>query len=201
MALPATDDFTGLAASADLDSRTNWSKPTGGVVGPIGQPSVGGNLTSEVASGNDWGVCYWDADTFANDQYSQLVSTESSASFRSVGPAVRIQTGALQCYAAAISTSHGVQIYRVDATDTETALGTPASYTSGATYRIEAEGTTIRIKENGTTVTSATDSTYSSGYAGIAAFGNGTESVGDTWEAGNLSTASTAKNLLLLGVG
>jgi hypothetical protein len=78
-----------------------------------------------------------------------------------------------------------------------------ATYAVNDLFYIEASGTTIKVEKNGVqTGTNQTDSSISSGAAGIGGLLNVT-SLQTNWEGGNIASSTGKKfsNLALLGVG
>lgn len=173
MALPATDDFTNL---------DNWTMLHNSFTITAGVPIAG--------TSNEWNVAYWDADTFANDQYSQIVYRGEGYG----GPTARCaETN--QCYQVVAHTSEHITIRKMAADGTMTTLYTSDSGASqtGDVVRIEVTGSStttikaIRTRSGTPTEWSTTDSSspFTSGSAGIgvyAGFGNPL----DDWEGGNL---------------
>ena len=160
MALPASDNFNRTDA---LSLGSNWTSiyaPNGG----------GGQIVSNAAGAYeipDVGII-WNADTFDDDHYAEGTVSGSPGAGGATGLCVR---GSSSGYYAYYSFSGGSYLIRVDADDTVTQLGsTGDAWSDGDTVRLEADGTTITPMINGsedTSIGAQTDSTYSSGSAGI----------------------------------
>src|SRR5688572_23009374 len=152
----ATDSFTG---SNNDPLSANWTAADGSLL-----ISDANNVKLNAAQGNS---AYWDADTFADDQYSQVVIATVSGD--AVGPMVR--ASGLTGYIALVGNSGTeITIQRVDGDENATVLGatfTGLTIGNGDTIRLEASGTSLTVKQNGATIGSRTDSTYTSGAAGI----------------------------------
>jgi hypothetical protein len=183
MALPATDTFAGANGSP---IGANWTDLDGGF-----------EIDTNAAKGTDsgWNFTYWDADTFADNQYAQGAFINFAGVFS--GPAVR--AAATRCYYAMVTSSTEIALARLDAAASSTTLQTigSLSISSGDLIRIEAEGSTLRVFLNGVQVgTDQTDATYSSGSAGIVTF---SPNAGlDNFEAGNLGGGGNRRRRLLL---
>jgi hypothetical protein len=129
-------------------------------------------------------MAHWNADTFADNQYAQGVFNAIAASVY-MGVAVRVHASAhtgyiLEC--AASDTS--VQKY-VAGTQTVIEFDTDFMAVNDVS-RLESNSTTLVGKRNGTQINSNTDSSISSGYAGLTGYGNATTTRIDNWEGGNL---------------
>ena len=121
------------------------------------------------------------ADVFGDDQYSEFTLAAEGSPATYVGPACRLNSSG-NGYG---FLSGNNAIYRLDA-GVFTSIGTTsATWAATDVIRMEALGDVITIYQNGVSVGSATDSTYSSGSAGL--LGSPTTGVGiDLWEGGNL---------------
>jgi hypothetical protein len=172
MALPATDTFTGTNGAAI--NTSNWTTLLGGF-------SINSNRAKGQAGADS--LAFWDADTFADDQYAEVEYTNDSGYWG--GPVVR--AAATRGYWARTENSTTITLYRIDSAVSFNLLQTMGSLTiaNGDVIRIEAEGSTIRVYQNGVQVgTDQSDATYSSGSGGIATYTDGAWL--DNFEAGNL---------------
>jgi len=186
----ATDNFN--RANGGLGS--NW---TTGVDG--NDPQISSNQVA-ATSGDDFGA-FWSADSFSNDQYSQItIATQGPTPYS--GVLVRADASdEVLCQA----TNHlnGYSIFWYNG----------GSYTQiGSTYGVteadgdvvvgEAEGTTFRLFLNGTQrVSGVNASAPSVGSAGLLV-GGGTAARLDDWEGGDLVVVVGISNRKsLLGVG
>jgi hypothetical protein len=134
---------------------------------------VGANTTT---SGN-----YWAANSFGNNQYSQItVATPPSSGW--VGVTVRM-TGTGEGYLA-IYFSGSFYIYNESGTTTPTQLATVSgSLSAGDILCLAVTGTTLTLYQNGTSILTTTDSTYTSGAPGVMFF-NDTSTV-SLWAGGD----------------
>ena len=180
MALPATENFN--RSDEALQDSSDWAVVDGSlaiVSNEIDPNSTGGNI----------GI--WQSDSFDDDQYAQMVLSDRPANFNYIGAGVRLTgTGSTDTdgYVAYVS-SNALKLERFD-NDTITNLGTDSTvYNDGDTVKIESNGSTIRALIDDVEKLSNTDSTHTSGAAGIAGYWNQT-SKGDDWEGGNLSVAT-----------
>lgn len=193
MALPATDDFTG--DNDPVTGRTGWS-----ATGLNGVADTGESYTGkyEDRSGNsDDKAAYWDADTFANDQYSQIVvASHDTTAGKRLGPMVRTgagNTGLLIRYK--LDTANFEAYYWNGGTRTQ--IGTAHTPTGGTVgvgdiIRAEISGTTLTLKVDYgagfvTETTFDASAGPSSGSAGIYIVGTNLQLAGDDWEGGNLA--------------
>jgi hypothetical protein len=176
LALPASDNFN----RASLGS--NWTTITGSNDIGISSNAAVGTVNGQTSS------AYWNADTFAADQYCE-VTLSLFPNITWMGPMVRMSTSANNGYSAQAerSGSTTLKLYRTDAGST-TQIGSTytGSVVQGDVIRIEVEGDTITLKQNGTTRVTATDSTYTTGQAGLWIFTNSTARTLDDWTAGNI---------------
>jgi hypothetical protein len=134
----------------------------------------------------------WNGDTFDDDQYSQgtLAAKPASDSFF-IGVGVRHAAAGTASYylyyTANTQTFFGKLI-----TGTFTAFGAVmGGRTAGEVLRIEAEGTTIRAKVDGATQRTQTDSSLTTGAAGLTGYDTSTTLRLDDWEAGNVTPDPT----------
>lgn len=183
MALPASDTFTGADGTALTTYSANWTINTGSFL------LISNALRANVSGG--FSLARWSADVFPNDQKAQVDYVPAAGSNGAIGPAVRISTaGATSCYGLYTDTSN-LRFFRLDAGSySEFATTTPLVF--GDVMRIEAEGSTIRVYVNGVLWTSTTDSTYSAGSGGIAAFADFSYRRVDNFSAGALTVATYA---------
>jgi hypothetical protein len=195
----ATDNFN-RADNADLG--TNWTPPTG-----VTGWSISGNQALE-DSGGAFCAEYWNAVSFANDQYSQAIVdgvTLESVVNNGAGVAVRIATGANTMYRAYLNSNASGEIQltkHVAGVVTEL-----AQYTAGAApalldgIRLEVRGTTLKVYHSsagGAYVEriSTDDSSIASGSAGIAGKANSNLNLVDNWDGGDLSAVTTNYGLI-----
>jgi hypothetical protein len=182
MALPATDSFTDTDGTA-LDSHSaNWT-----IV--AANPQIQSNrVTVSNSEGGEGSIlAFWNADTFANDQYAQMY-VFFSGNWRAMGPAVRCSSDNGYVFSTSANLGGCVLLKRVSGT--VTVLSTVNPPASGTLLRIEASGTTLTCYFDGSTTgapAATTDSSLASGSGGLGGrwwFG---DAAGDDWESGILS--------------
>lgn len=182
MTLPASDNFSGTS----LDS--NWTVQAGGF-------SVASGVVSSTAGNND-SAAYWNADTFPNDQWSQI--TVNAVVNDWVGVLVRASgTGSTRnFYAFRATSSSNVPEWEItkEVAGVYTSLAsgnTPAGVATGDVMKLVVQGSTLTGYINGVAVTpTATDSSLASGSAGIYEYGT---SPGLTTWSGGAQGASGAQ--------
>lgn len=177
-ALPATDAFTGTNGTALQTYSTNWTINAGGF-------QI--NTNSVACSQNNEGGAHWNADSFNNDQYAQATVSAIGSGFF-IGLGVRESASGATYYG--IYYDNGVGQLFKNVAGTWTQLGSNSvGVSSSDVLRLEAAGTTITPKKNGATTGTPgaqTDSSISSGFAGLSCWGNSTGSRVDDWQGGNL---------------
>ncbi len=211
MTLPATDTFTGTNGTNLTTYSASWSY----TAYASNKFAINSNAIYSIFS-SDGVFAYWNADAFANAQYSQ-VKLVAVASGVYLGPAVRLSNSADTGYYLEGDSGDGSYLYKRVA-GTETQLGSVGGVAAAnQVWRLEANGSTITPKKDGATTGTPgaqTDSAIASGYAGICCWGSSTSARIDDWEGGNLSTggsgalsgtldaltASSAGTLPLVGV-
>jgi hypothetical protein len=184
MALPATDDFAGSGAlSANWTAQLNSIARSSGVA--LGQTGAANS------------TAFWNADAFANDQYSQCVMT---AAFSGIGVRMAGTGGGADGYFMVGVSSAPAALYRLD-NGVFTFLQTVGATVNGDTLKLTIESTTLKAYINGVqTGTDQVDATYASGSAGILCFD--TTGAVDNWEGGNVGApVARPKRLMLLGCG
>jgi len=197
MGLPATEDFT-YADGSSLEPGTtpNWTD----FAGSTRRMRIASNQLTVGSAGID-DFAAWNADTFVNDQYSQIV-IKAISNGQYLGPAVRCSLVASTCYFAyADDGSDGIYIVKRVigvSTDLNTSLG--VGWAVNDVIRLEVSGSNLTLKKNGSTVLTASDSDIASGAAGVCGFGTYTVPLADTWEGGNLvAAAATSSKLYISG--
>lgn len=195
MALPKTENFSSLAASANLTGISGWLVPAGA----FKASNTGADITPNNSAAIS--MAYWSSDTFNADQYAQIKVVQSTST-DFIGPALHVQVTTGYGYYCLIAPGNGgapsdslgyIGYYNGSANDLRQ-FTCPAA---GTVLRLESTGTTFTLKGNGsiiqtqpigggTATDTFTDSTYSGGYAGISAYGNSNTTIADDWEGGNL---------------
>lgn len=182
MALPATDTFTGSNGTQITAHSGSWTLNAGDF-------DIQSNALAPDSGGNECGA-HWNADTFDDDQYAEATYVAGQALF-ATGIAVRCHASAATYYGFYIDPFSGTNSYLFKQvagswTQIGSNIGNPAT---SSVIRLEAEGTTLRVIDDGSTIRTSTDSSISSGYAGVAGYGDTTGARIDNWEGGNLAGA------------
>jgi hypothetical protein len=182
-ALPATDAFTAADGTVLTTYSANWSNNDGGF-----------DIKSNSVCPNDSGEsgAFWNADSFNNNQYAKITRTALESGIW-LGAGVRMAgAGTATYYAYYCSTSaQSDYLYKfVAGSDTELDRQS-GEFTTNDIIELRVDGTTLTPRKNGSTSTmgAATDSSISSGYAGLGSYQNSTSTRGDTWEGGDIAAA------------
>lgn len=186
-ALPATDVFTNTNGTVLSTHNANWVRNSA-----AGTLVITSNAL-RAAYYTDDVIYHWAGDTFANDQYSQATFTAIASNYYYMGLAVRAASGATdtEYYFTSGGVDTNVYVFkRVTGTSTNIQTVASSAFAVNDVARMESEGTTIRVKKNGTAFSTNTDSSISSGYAGVAGTADADGTRIDSWEGGNLSAGS-----------
>ncbi len=190
MALPASSTFTG-SNGASLGS--NW---TAG----LSTTQIRGNAATGANSSDDWDA-YWNADSFAADQYSKatIMAVSNGAHYAGVIARASGASGTFKCYQCVTDGASGsghTEIAKVTNGSFTSLKAVATTFTAGDIIEIRCSGTTtttIAMYKNGALVDSVTDSStpHTSGAAGIVGFHRDlTVGTVDDWEGGNLSSVA-----------
>ena len=178
------DDFN--RANGALGS--NWSSSGGNAAYTI-ISNTAASSSAQVEEG-----VWWNATTFANDHFAEVTITQT-ASNAFIGPAVRVSSGG-NYYGFYADNATRYLISVVGGTWTQLAtLGT--GFSNGDVVRLEVEGTTLRAYVNSTLWTSVTNSSLSSGSAGLTSWANNTDGRVDDFTAADLGAGAIAVNVAL----
>jgi hypothetical protein len=161
-----SDDFIRIADNATLGSNwTGWSWSGAGSARVASNKAAGAGINT--TSGNFWAV-----GAFDNDQTSEVTVSTVPSSSDWVGATVR-QTAPGTGYLG-IWFNGNFYLFNENGTTTPPQLGAAVAgtLTAGDKIKVGVVGTTITLYKNGTSVMSRTDSTYTSGSAGLAFYGN-----------------------------
>lgn len=191
----ATEDFAG-APSDPLTTRTGWSQA--GATSDSGK-ATSGTFQDESTNSNDKSA-YWDADTFANNQYSQIEMVVDSAGGSRLGVIVRAGSGNEALLIRYRIDNADFEAYYWDSGGTRNALsGNPhtpsASFLVNDIMRGEIDSSTLTLKiDYGSGFVTETTWDASSGPSAgspgvyiVEPLTSGTE--GDNWEGGDLAAA------------
>lgn len=184
----ATDNFN-RADAGTLGS--NWTTQAGQSNGF----AISANTAIPDTIGGDCHVNY-NAVTWPNDQYSQcllaaLIGTSDQAG---IGPSVRCSTTDTSLYrmvACLAITNDSALSKFVAGSYTLIAQATAGWVVTTDTAYLEMQGTTLKGKRNSTQIFSTTDSSISSGRAGMSYSSTMTAAGNDNWEGGDFSGGTT----------
>jgi len=185
MALPASDSFTYSNGNLTTVS-SSWSMLTGSNIYFV----VSSNqLTLPGPSSQN--ACYWNADTFAADQYSRVQIVTTPTTGMNQGVCVRAQAGPSLYYLAIINGTSWK--FEKIVGGTTTAIGSAQSYAFSLndTVELRVVGSTLYCYINGVrqSYTQTDTSITSGGSAGLYVYsgsaGNGDF---DNWVGGNVDT-------------
>lgn len=198
MALPATDPFTGSNGTLLPSYSANWASNGGDL-------QIQSNAYAPNTSTTEIGA-RWTADAFNNDQYSQstLVAKEGTADY-TIGVGVRHAAAATKTYYGYYADGDATSYIFKEVAGTWTQLGaTLGGVSVGVVMRLEVSGTTLTAKLDGVTQTTRSDSSISSGVAGLTGYNTTAAQRADNWEGGNVSAgggSTLVARRALLGVG
>lgn len=140
-------------------------------------------------------IAHWEGNTFNNAQYAQIV-IKTIAGFSFIGAAVRCASGTTNTAYYFMADSSLFSAMYKHVAGAETQLGSNAGvFAAGNTIYIDANGTTITPKKNGSTTGTPgaqTDSSISSGYAGLSGYLNAGATSGDDMELGDIGSAAAS---------
>lgn len=183
----ATDNFN----RADGALGANWSEAATAYTD--NQPVIASNEAKSGGEGSYDNASFWNANSFANDQYSKAtISVLPSSGTSLMGTIVRANaTDYCFCQYKRDSSSNKSRIYWFNAgAYTAIALQNTTTFASGDTIEIEVEGTTYTMFKNGVSILSgANGSAPASGSAGITLYD--LDERLDDWEGGDMVSAST----------
>ena len=189
-ALPATDAFTDDDWTGLTTHSANWTLNGGGF-------DIYSNQVSP-ANVSDNSGAHWNAESFADDQYAEIVLSTTTTGFIYIGAAVRVASGATETYYGFYANSSDTKLVKLVA-GSETQLGSDgAGLSADDVVRIEASGTTITPLVNDVEQDppgAQTDATIESGSGGICGYGANTTVLGDDWEAGDLAAGDLAPSV------
>lgn len=171
---------------------------------PIGAPwttqigsqamKIVSNACTPVSTSMDCGA-YNTSASWPNDQYSQckVTATGGASADLGIGPAVRCSTSATTFYRAVWNgaATNNITLTKAVAGSYTLIWTRTATISAGSVLRIEAQGTAIRVFVNGTQVgASTTDSSITSGSAGVQYSSAITTASLDDWEGGDFSASN-----------
>jgi hypothetical protein len=179
-----SDDFNRID-NTDLGSE--WDVCTGE------SGSTGLEIVSNTARGTKDAILdsseTFNATAAPNDGYSQVTygATTAAGAGAGMGPTYRAATGATKTYYRAIGNASGWEMgKKVAGTFTSLGTGTGTTFTAGDTLRLTLSGTGWSLSKNGAAdFASGTDSSISSGRAGIAYSSTDGGTTVTAWEMGD----------------
>jgi hypothetical protein len=192
MALPASDSFTGTDGTSLPTYSSNWTIDTGNGGFIIQTNAARPNAIFQVS------LVRWNADTFSNNQYAQ--GTITNANSDPGGVLVRAATDGTSNYYGAMSDSDSSTEWFKYVAGSYTLLSSLPFMANGDVIRLEVYGSTLAVYKNGIQHgPTLTDSSHTSGAAGLTGYSTGSTSI-DNWSAGNL-TAPLAPAFVAAGTG
>jgi len=138
-----------------------------------------------------------DGGALDTDHYiSGIFDSDDSNGSQNAGLMVRALSDTGYWYSTNIN--GGGELYRCDSLSSEntTVLDTMLSFTPGSEVELQANGTSLSLLVNSVEQMSATDSTYSTGTVGMAAYNGGSSAEIASIEIGNLGGGGGATSLL-----
>lgn len=177
-----SDAFTDTNGTALATHNSNWVVNFGAFA--INTNSAYANSASAIS------MAHWQGSSFANDQYAQA-TVAAIGSAGSIGVAVRCASGTTATGYVFYSDMYLSYLFKYVAGSFTQIGSTGQAFAAGDVIRLEVIGTTLRPLINGSLWNQGekTDSSISSGYAGIGGYGNSTTSRIDDWSGGDISTA------------
>lgn len=175
----ATDNFN-RANAANLGA--NWTSNVADITIASNKATVTADPAGE----------YNNTVTWPNDQYSQTIISTLPGGGQSAGPTARNATdGSFYAYVATFNTNSELFKSIVGVGYTTFSSAGPA-ITAGDVLKVRASSTAVSGDRNGTQQLTTTDSSLTTGRAGICGFGSG---VMDDFEGGDFATGSLPPGL------
>jgi hypothetical protein len=167
-ALPASDVFTAADTTLLTAYSASWTNNNNTF-------KINTNRCGPASAGEC--MAHWNADTFSDNQYATATLTSLGTSGVWVGVSVRAAASGASGYGLYAATSSGQTdyLYKLVSGTYTTIDSIAGTYAVGNTIRLEVSGTTLTPMRNGSThaMGTSTDSSHSSGYGGVAGYGNG----------------------------
>ena len=195
MAVIAQDNFD-RADSPTLGA--NWTAYSTATSAQIVSNAIE-NPAANVFCGN-----WYNAATWPNDHYSQLIFVAAVLGNDYIIPSVRMNTGTARTSyhflaSGPVPGTNTALIVRKEVAGVLTNLGTrTATLALGDTMRLDGSGTTLRARQNGNQLgADITDSAIASGVAGLQLFESIlplTDDIADNWEGGDFTAAGYTLN-------
>jgi hypothetical protein len=197
----ASDNFN--RANGGLGA--NWTTVTG-----TDAPTITSASLRDPATGGTDAEAFYNAVSFPADQWAQVNTLKAiTATSRGVGVLLRNDTGGARTHYRVMAegpfgTTATVAIQKHVSGSFTSLASTTTTVNQGDTLYGEVQGSTIVAKVNGTQVLSTTDTSITSGAAGVVVFvdtGTTADAIVDDWFAGNFAAppAGAPSNLPLMG--
>lgn len=194
MALPATESFTDSNGVQLTTHSASWTLNDEDF-------DIQSNAFATDAASTGYCSAHWNADSFSDDQYSQIVVDAVVVNkYCYIGTSARNHASTADYYYWVGQANESLLGKVVSGSSTQ--LGAAgAAWVVTDVIKLEAEGTTITPYENGSTTGTPgaqTDAAHGSGYAGIGGYWHAPHSGfdddirGDDWEGGNLAAGAAA---------
>ena len=200
---------SGAASIASDDFNRTDANPIGGnwtTVTAEGAMQIVSNAATPASTSND-SAAYWNADTFADDQWSECDATVTGSNGGTgPGPMVRAATGAETFYRVTCDHSAtGIGLDRFVAGGFTNLWTRAATFVNGDRVRLRVVGSTLAVFINGVQVGAdhVDGSPIASGQPGIAFSSGGVSAATlDNWAAGEVGGAATIDaTATIVGVG
>ena len=181
----ASDNFN----RADGGLGANWTQ-----FGNSNLVIVSNAVASDEGGGNP-SAAYWNANSFANDQYSQATVLHAAGT-GSGGSGVTVRwVNGVGGYAA---TFHGstwdIRFLYSNGNATLLTSGS-GTFADNDVIKLQIIGSTLTLFQNGTSIGTTTDTTYVSGHPGMYDVSYALTSFLDDWSGGNVTADATVEDL------
>jgi hypothetical protein len=139
---------------------------------------------------NVYNAGYWNANVFANDQYSKIKRFDTGSSYGAMVAIVRCSVNSAYFLVASQTGGNTATFRKIVAGGPLTVIGSSFAMTVsvGSTCKLEAIGTTLKAYLNDVEVASVIDSDIASGQPGVGLWN--TLVAIDEWEGGDISSTT-----------
>ncbi len=199
MSLPATDSLIAGTTELITTYSAHWTLLVGSNSYEV---STSGGIANSAAT---FSGAYWNADVFPNDQYAQCVINVAGSSGNFNGICVRASTtGGANGYCVYVSKTGGqYAVFKEVAGVVTTLSGTTShAFALNDLLYLSIVGTTLTFKQNGTTLYTTTDSSLTSGAAGVIGYSASSDYI-TSWQGGAYVAGGGVMNgqQMMMGVG
>jgi hypothetical protein len=180
----ASDDFAGLAAAANLSTRSPWVQKSGVLQGE----AAGGRIRPENPGVDS--VYRYEGSAAGNDQLAECVVAWTGSGGECMGPGIRLSaTGSGYGLIISQNGQAFLNLY-TNGVYAGTTLFTSSAgaIASGSLMRVQAIGSTLKVFDDGVEIFSGTDSTHTAGQWGLIGYSNSTTIYADNWSASDGQT-------------